>query len=207
MTGLAVQDAVDDRTLVDRARQGDRESFRQLVERYQKRVYGIAYGMVFNAEDALDISQESFIRVHRYLGSFQGTSSFYTWLYRIVVNLCVDHLRHKSHDATVDYDDTLLHEAGGTGAQPAPLPDPQHAAVDKELGEQLERAMRQLSPIHRAVLNLREVEGLSYQEMAKVMGCSVGTIMSRLFHARRRMQKALLPYLRDQDLKRPGGAS
>jgi RNA polymerase sigma-70 factor (ECF subfamily) len=207
MTSQAARDAGDDQALVERARQGDREAFRLLVERYQKRVFGIAYGMVFNADDALDISQEAFIRVHRYLGGFQGTSSFFTWLYRIVVNLCVDHLRHRAHDAGVDYDDTLLHEADGTGAQPAPLPDPQRAAVDHELGEQLERAMRQLSPIHRAVLNLREVEGLSYQEMAKVMGCSVGTIMSRLFHARRRMQMALQPYLKNADLKRAGGAA
>ncbi|HEY3357677.1 MAG TPA: sigma-70 family RNA polymerase sigma factor [Polyangia bacterium] len=202
MTSHAARDAVDDRALIEPARQGDKEAFRLLVERYQKRVYGIAYGMVFNADDALDISQEAFIRVHRYLGSFQGTSSFYTWLYRIVVNLCVDHLRHRAHDAGVDYDDTLLHEADGTGAQPAPLRDPQRAAVDRELGEQLERAMQTLSPIHRAVLNLREVDGLSYQEMAKVMGCSVGTIMSRLFHARHRMQKALQPYLREAEPER-----
>jgi RNA polymerase sigma-70 factor (ECF subfamily) len=188
--------AVQDRDLVDRASRGDRGAFQMLVERYQKRVYGIAYGMVYNADDALDISQEAFIRVHRYLDSFQGSSSFYTWLYRIVVNLCVDHLRRKSHEAAVDYDDTLQH-TDTSELQPSAIGDPVRSLGDRELGAQLERALQQLSPIHRAVLQLREVEGLSYQEMAKVMGCSVGTIMSRLFHARKRMQKMLAGYLDD----------
>ena len=171
-------------------------AFQMLVEKYQKRVYGIAYGMVYNADDALDISQEAFIRVHRYLDSFQGSSSFYTWLYRIVVNLCVDHLRRRSHQSTVDYDDTLQHTDTST-LQPSAIGDPVRTLGDRELGAELERALMQLSPAHRAVLQLREVEGLSYQEMAKVMGCSVGTIMSRLFHARKRMQKMLGEYLED----------
>jgi RNA polymerase sigma-70 factor, ECF subfamily len=185
--------AVDDRELVERARQGDRGAFQMLVERYQKRVYGIAYGMVYNPDDALDITQEAFIRVHRYLGSFQGSSSFYTWLYRIVVNLCVDHLRHRTHEAAVDYDDQIGH-SGQAAPQPSVGADPQRVLGDKELREQIEHAMAQLSPAHRAVLTLREIEGLSYQEMAKVMGCSIGTIMSRLFHARRRMQRMLAAY-------------
>jgi RNA polymerase sigma-70 factor (ECF subfamily) len=197
MSAQTVRDVLDDEMLIDRARQGDGTAFRMLVERYQKRVYGIAYGMVFNVEDALDISQEAFIRVHRYLAHFQGTSSFYTWLYRIVVNLCVDHLRHRGHNAAVAYNDSLVHETEGTGAQPSFTPDPHRALRDRELGERLQQALMQLSPIHRAVLNLREIEGLSYQEMARVMGCSVGTIMSRLFHARRKMQSALQPYLAD----------
>jgi RNA polymerase sigma-70 factor (ECF subfamily) len=205
MTSQAARDGVDDRALVDRARQGDGEAFRLLVERYQRRVYGVAYGMVFNSDDALDITQEAFVRVHRYLGSFHGSSAFYTWLYRIVVNLCVDHLRRRAHDAVIDYDDGLLHDVDATGARPSSIPDPHRAATEKELGEQLQRALMTLSPIHRAVLNLREIEGLSYEEMAKVMGCSVGTIMSRLFHARRRMQKALQPYLTDGEAKRAGG--
>jgi RNA polymerase sigma-70 factor (ECF subfamily) len=185
---------VQDRDLVERARRGERDAFQMLVERYQKRVYGIAFGMVSNADDALDISQEAFIRVHRYLDSFQGSSSFYTWLYRIVVNLCVDHLRRRAHNATVDYDDKLQHP-DTSGLAPSAIGDPGRRLADRELGEQLERAFQQLSPVHRAVLQLREVEGLSYQEMAKVMGCSVGTIMSRLFHARKRMQKMLGEYL------------
>jgi RNA polymerase sigma-70 factor (ECF subfamily) len=188
--------AAQDRELVDRAGRGDRGAFQMLVEKYQKRVYGIAYGMVYNADDALDISQEAFIRVHRYLDSFQGSSSFYTWLYRIVVNLCVDHLRRKSHEAAVDYDDTLQH-TDTSELQPSAIGDPIRSLGDRELGAQLARALQQLSPVHRAVLQLREVEGLSYQEMAKVMGCSVGTIMSRLFHARKRMQKMLAGYLED----------
>ncbi len=188
--------AAQDRDLAGRAGRGDRVAFQMLVEKYQKRVYGIAYGMVYSADDALDITQEAFIRVHRYLGSFQGSSSFYTWLYRIVVNLSVDHLRRRSHEPTVDYDDTLQH-ADTSEQQPSAIGDPARALRDRELGTELEKALAQLSPVHRAVLLLREVEGLSYQEMAKVMGCSVGTIMSRLFHARKRMQKLLGAYLED----------
>jgi RNA polymerase sigma-70 factor, ECF subfamily len=186
--------AAQDRDLVERACRGDRVAFQMLVEKYQRRVYGIAHGMVFNADDALDISQEAFVRVHRYLGSFHGSSSFYTWLYRIVVNLCVDHLRRKSHESSVDYDDTLQH-TDTSALQPSAIGDPFRALGDRELGARLGRALAQLSPVHRAVLQLREVEGLSYQEMAKVIGCSVGTIMSRLFHARKRMQKMLGEYL------------
>ncbi len=164
-----------------------------LVERYQRRVYGIAYGMVSNPDDALDVSQEAFVRVFRYLGSFQGSSSFYTWLYRIVVNLCVDHLRHRSNETAVDYDDSLEHPADAA-PQPSLRSDPHRALGDKELGERIQEAMARLSPIHRAVLTLREIEGMSYQDMAKVMGCSLGTIMSRLFLARRRMQTILADY-------------
>ncbi len=195
MSGADKGKAAEDRELIEQARQGDRGAFQMLVEKYQKRVYGIAYGMVFNADDALDVAQEAFIRVHRYLGSFQGSSSFYTWLYRIVVNLCVDHLRHRSHEAGMEYDDQLAH-VDASDTEPSLLADPHRALGDKELREEIERAMSQLSPIHRAVLTLREVEGLSYQEMAKVMSCSVGTIMSRLFHARKRMQKMLAAYRR-----------
>jgi RNA polymerase sigma-70 factor, ECF subfamily len=200
LAGADEDTAMQDRDLIARAGRGDRVAFQMLVEKYQKRVYGIAYGMVYNADDALDITQEAFIRVHRYLDSFEGSSSFYTWLYRIVVNLSVDHLRRRSHEPTVDYDDTLQH-ADTSDLQPSAIGDPVRALRDRELGAELEHALAELSPVHRAVLLLREVEGSSYQEMAKVMGCSVGTIMSRLFHARKRMQKLLGAYLEEQKPK------
>lgn len=184
---------LDDKTLVARCRAGDQDAYRQLVQRYQRKVYGVAFGMLHNAEDAMDVTQEAFIRVHRYLDRFKGTSSFFTWLYRITVNLCIDHLRKESKAQTVDYDDAISHADQEADLQrPWSLDtNPANAMDRKELREVIEKALKSLSPNHRAVILMREVEGLSYKEMARAMKCSKGTIMSRLFHARRRMQAAV----------------
>jgi RNA polymerase sigma-70 factor (ECF subfamily) len=183
----------DDNTLVTRARAGDEAAFQELVARYQRKVYGVAYGMLHSSEDAMDVTQEAFIRVHRYLDRFKGTSSFFTWLYRITVNLCIDHIRREGKAQTVDYDDSIDHsgEEGGYPAPPSLDMNPARAMDRKELREMITKALDTLSPNHRAVILMREVEGLSYKEMAAAMKCSKGTIMSRLFHARRRMADAL----------------
>jgi RNA polymerase sigma-70 factor (ECF subfamily) len=183
----------DDNTLVLRCQAGDQEAFKQLVERYQRKVYGIAYGMLHNSADAMDVTQEALIRVHRYLDRFQGSSSFFTWLYRITVNLCIDHIRREGRGHPVDYDDSIAHEDSETGELPSWTADtnPAKAFDRKELREVIDLALQSLSPNHRAVILMREVEGLSYQEMANIMECSKGTIMSRLFHARRHMQEAI----------------
>ena len=191
---------LDDSQLVDRARSGDKRAFRILVERYQKRVYGIAYGVVRNEEDALDVTQEAFIKVHRNLARFQGTSSFYTWLYRIVVNLCIDLKRRKSRAMQVDFDDSLDHGdvAGDSGGRisGSPYRDPARAASDTELRQEMDRAMSALSGKHRRVVVLREMEGLSYKEIADVEEISVGTVMSRLHHARQNLQSSLRRYMK-----------
>jgi RNA polymerase sigma-70 factor (ECF subfamily) len=183
----------DDDALIELCRGGDRQAFRVLVERYQKKVYGIAMGMLHSPDDAMDITQEVFIRVHAYLKHFRGGSSFYTWLYRIAINLCIDQLRREAKSPTIDYDDSLEHDHGEEASEllPAWEMHPGKILDRKELSETIQRALETLSPSHRAVLLMREVEGLSYSEMADVMQCSKGTIMSRLFHARRRMQEAL----------------
>ena len=188
---------VSDRTLVSRYQKGNQEAFKILVERYQKKVYSIAYGMVHNMEDAMDISQEAFIKVHKYLDNFKGTSSFYTWLYRIVVNLSIDYLRKTGRFSDVDYDDSLDHatDSGKTGVLGMVDGNPAKKLAAKEMGEKIGRAISTLSPNHRAVIVMREIEGLSYGEMAKVLKCSQGTVMSRLHHARLKLQKALGDYL------------
>jgi RNA polymerase sigma-70 factor (ECF subfamily) len=192
----------DELKLVRRARRGDDEAFRTLVERYKRRVFAIVFGMVRNQELALDISQEAFLKVHRYLGTFQGTSSFYTWLYRIVVNLCIDHIRKEGKHDTVDYDDSLLRrEADDSEAEiapPAHRGDPLRNLDRKEMAEHLNAALSMLSEKHRAVLVLREVDGLSYEEMARVLRIHKGTVMSRLHHARRYAQRALRKYLKER---------
>ena len=192
----------DDRELVARCQKGDRNAFRQLFVRYHRRAFGLALGVVHNPDAAQDVVQEAFLKAHRHLDGFEGNASFYTWLYRIVMNVAIDHLRKQSRSPTVDYDDAVAHsdEDGGAPGEEAILPqllagNPAKELQRKEIREQLQAALAQLSPNHRAVLVMRELDGLSYEEMAKVMKCSKGTIMSRLFHARRNMQKHLLELL------------
>lgn len=188
-----------DHHLVLRAQRGDGAAFRQLFDRYQHRAYAVALGVVKNKQDALDVVQEAFIKVHRHLSSFQGSSSFYTWLYRILMNLAIDHVRkYKNRD--VDFDDRVGRAAAEVDGDGAMLPhmldgNPGRNAARKELSEKLHEALAQLPEYHRAVIILREVDGLSYEEMSKILKVPKGTIMSRLFHARRKMQAALEPYI------------
>jgi RNA polymerase sigma-70 factor (ECF subfamily) len=194
----------DDNELVQRARAGDHEAFRTLYQRYHRRVYALAYGVVQNADDALDVVQDGFIKAHRHLDKFEGNSSFYTWLYRIVMNLSIDHIRKHKRGRHVDFDDAIDHgQDGGAVGEDSLLPrvlgqNPGKSLVRKEIREQIGKALEELSDNHRAVLVMRELEGMSYEEMAQAMQCSKGTIMSRLFHARRNMQKRLLEYMGGQ---------
>ena len=192
----------DDLTLVRRARSGDQRAFGLLVERYQKKVYAVALGMVKDSEEALDVSQEAFVKVHRYLDRFKGDSSFYTWLYRITTNTCIDVLRRRGSASgeSVEYDDTVqldLAEAnlGALGSQLDSTPV--RSALRRELGEKLEEALAQLPEKHRAILLLRELEGMSYEDLARTLEIPKGTVMSRLFHARTKVQKLLADYLSD----------
>jgi RNA polymerase sigma-70 factor (ECF subfamily) len=185
----------DDKQLVEAARQGDAAAFRELVQRHQRRAYAVALGMVHDPDDARDVCQEAFLKVHKNLATFEGEAQFFTWLYRIVANLCIDHLR-KRRGMKVEFDDALANDdpdEAGISPQRTGF-DPARALADKELRAQIMTALDKLSPAHRSVLVMREVDGLSYQEMADLMKCSIGTIMSRLFHARKKMQTMLLEY-------------
>jgi RNA polymerase sigma-70 factor (ECF subfamily) len=191
--------------LVRRAQEGDRDAFRELVERYQRKVYSICYGMLKNNDDSLDASQEAFVKVYRYLEKFNHQSSFYTWLYRITVNVCIDHIRKNTRVRKVEYDDRLSHRGGEVAGDEHILPsqlglNPDKVYGRKELREKMLEALETLSEKHRTILILREVEGLSYEEMAEVLNISKGTVMSRLFHARRYFQDAISEYLQG-DLK------
>jgi RNA polymerase sigma-70 factor, ECF subfamily len=189
----------DDLTLVQRTQQGDRGAFRILFDRYHRRVFAVALGVVKNPQDAHDVVQEAFVKVHRHLGNFQGASSFYTWLYRITMNLSIDHIRRKKSARQVDFDEAV--GRGEDADDPGHvLPaianaDPGKTHSRKELAEKIQQALATLPEIHRQVILLRELEGLSYEEIAAVMKVPKGTIMSRLFHARRKMQGALAEYV------------
>ena len=188
--------AGDDRTLVKAAQTGDAQAFRALVERYQRRVVQLALTMTKDADEAMDIAQETFVRVHRYLPSFKGDSSFFTWTYRIAMNLCLDAQRRKGRLERVDVEQGDEAEIEAAMDPPsAALAGPQRQALNAELRDRIEEALASLSENHRAILLLREVEGLSYEDLAKVLGIRKGTVMSRLFHARLKMQSKLREYL------------
>src|SRR4051794_35781278 len=161
---------VDDRELVDKARKGDRDAFRILFERYHRRAYALAFGVVRNPDDALDVVQDAFIKAHKHLDKFEGNSSFYTWLYRIVMNLAIDHLRKNRRIKPVELDEQHLDEA--MGADDSLLlrvlgGNPGRALMDKQIRARIDAALAELSDNHRAVLVMRELEGLSYEEMAQ----------------------------------------
>jgi RNA polymerase sigma-70 factor (ECF subfamily) len=208
-----VSTEADDHDLVEACKAGDRQAFQALYQRYERKVYAVAYGFLRNPEDALDVAQEAFIKVHRYLPNFEGQSSFYTWLYRIVANLCIDHLRRAGRKRDVEFDDRLRHDGDQDAASSLPisnLGDPSEAVRNKEILTAVEDSLTHLSDKHRAVIIMRELQGLSYSDMAKAMNCSKGTIMSRLFHARRNMQKLLkerLQYVPGEQPKSDGSSS
>lgn len=188
-----------DLELVQRSRSGEQEAFRLLVHRYQRRLYGVCFSMVRNRDDALDLVQETLLKIHRYLDRFEG-GSFVTWSYRIATNVCIDHLRKQRRFQHVEFDDSRdvgEEEEGLTSWQSSALlrVDPERLLRKRELLRKIDEAIEDLSPIHRQVITLREVEGLSYQEIADIAEISLGTVMSRLHHARKRVQARLLPYL------------
>jgi RNA polymerase sigma-70 factor (ECF subfamily) len=199
-------EAEEDRALIERARDGDRPAFRQLVERHQRRAFAIAVALVRDENDAREIVQEAFLRVYRGLDSFHGGSSFFTWLYRIVTNLAIDLMRKparrdqeldETREIKDELDIPLLARIDGA--------DPIDVVRRGEIAARIRGALDALPPYHRGVIVMREVEGMSYEEMAQAMGVSKGTIMSRLFHARQKLQRALADCYEEQIGQRPVG--
>jgi RNA polymerase sigma-70 factor (ECF subfamily) len=192
--------ATDDLTLVNRVRTGDQRAFKLLVERYQRKVYGVALGMLKDKEEARDVAQDAFIKVYKYLDHFKGDASFYTWLYRITVNICIDVMRKKGGGKAqhVEFDESIEMDTSeaNLGALGSRLgTNPQKSALRRELAEKIEEALAQVPEKHRAILLLRELEGMSYEDLARTLNVPKGTVMSRLFHARMKVQKILSEYL------------
>jgi RNA polymerase sigma-70 factor, ECF subfamily len=204
---VRAKEAEEDRGLIARAQQNDMAAFRLLVERHQRRAFAIALSLVRDENDARELVQEAFLRVYRGLGSFQGGSSFFTWLYRIITNLSIDLIRKPGRQLG-DLDDSRLE---ADESQEADFPflsrvdggDPADVVRRREIAARLQQALEALPSYHRGVIVMREIEGLSYEEMAQAMGVSKGTIMSRLFHARQKLQKALADCYTEQVGQRP----
>jgi len=182
----------EDLGLVESFQQGDVAAFDLLVNKYQNKVYDIAYRHTRNAEDAYDLSQEIFLRAFKSLGKFRRKSSFYTWLYRIAVNVCIDHGRQKSRLRAVPIEEwACSHDSfiAGSGYSPA------EAVELQELKHYIAKAIDQLPPKQRTVFILKRQEGLSLEEIAKTLGRSVGTIKAHLSHATHKLMDLLSPYL------------
>jgi RNA polymerase sigma-70 factor (ECF subfamily) len=186
-----------DAEVVERVRAGDREAFAWLVRRYQGRAWRLARRVVRDEEQALDVVQEAFLKAYRSLDRFEGRSGFYTWFYRMVMNLCIDAKRRDRSRRQVDLpEDRELEVAPGAaggpaGADPGAPPEPAAALERAELRAQLARAIAELPGDARRTLELREIDGLDYAEIARCLGIPKGTVMSRLYYARRRLRAAL----------------
>jgi RNA polymerase sigma-70 factor (ECF subfamily) len=189
--------STDDQTLVRAARRGDMAAFEELVARHRDRIYARAYSMMRNEEEAVDLSQEAWVKGWQRLRQFQGESSFGTWMTRIIINLCLDQLRKHKRQRTESIE-AMDEESGGVERQmPVVTVNPTAGLERVELRQRIDRALAQLSYEHRTVLVLHEFEDMEYKEIAKTMGCSIGTVMSRLFYARRKLA-ALLADLKKQ---------
>jgi RNA polymerase sigma-70 factor (ECF subfamily) len=198
--------ATDDLTLVKRVRNGDQRAFKLLVERYQRKVYAVALGMLKDKEEAMDVSQEAFVKVYKYLDHFKGDASFYTWLYRITANICIDVIRKRagSGGEHAEFDETMPMDVSeaNIGALGSRLgTNPQKSALRRELAEKIQEALAAVPEKHRAILLLREIEGMSYEDLSRTLDIPKGTVMSRLFHARAKVQKILSQYLELDEAK------
>lgn len=189
----------DDVQLVNQAKRGDTIAYEELVARHRDKIYARAFSMMRNEEDAYDLSQEAWIKGWQRLKQFQGDSSFATWMTRIVINLCLDLMRKQKRQRAESIE-SLSEESGGVERQmPIENPNPTRGLERAELRKRIDEAMQQLSEAHRTVLVLHEFEELEYKQIAKRMNCSLGTVMSRLFYARRRLASLMAGWKREQD--------
>ncbi len=188
------QTEVSEIELVKRCQRGEAKAFDELVTRYRTRIFGMIYNMVHNEQDAWDLAQDSFLKAWKSIGRFRGKSSFYTWIYRIVMNVTIDHMRKKQiKGGGAEFDDRIQLKEIEPAAKTAPKADelPFERMERGELRQKIDNAIAQLTPEHRAVILMKETEDMQYHEIAEALGCSIGTVMSRLFYARKRLQNLL----------------
>jgi len=182
------------------ARQGDMGAFEELVARHRDRMYARAFSMVRNEDEAVDLCQAAWVKGWQRLPQFLGESGFGTWIMRIVINLCLDHLRRQRRQRLESFEELVATPGGAERQMPAVTVNPTAGLERAELRQRIDRALNQLSHEHRTALVLHEFEQMGYKDVAKAMGCSIGTVMSRLFYARRKMA-ALLAGVEKEDLE------
>jgi len=190
-------DAADERALVATAKEGDLSAYDELVRRYQERIYATIYHMTANHEDANDLAQESFIKAYRALKSFKGDSSFFTWVYRIAVNKTINFLKQRKKRVQMslnDLDFNAEHDPDLVALVSEKTP--RRDLNLNELQERLNAAMLKLSEVHRMVVTLHDIQGLSHDEISRILDCNTGTVRSRLFYARQQLQAHLSEFLK-----------
>ena len=192
--GLMIKD--EDQLVIERVLAGDVKAFEVLVKKYQKKIYFLAMRMTRNHDVADELAQESFVRAYMSLASFQKGRNFYTWLYRIAVNQILNYLKHKSFTVSLDT------PSGQTFLEQIPRsPDQLNRLMNDEQMQEFQTALDSLPPAQKTIFMLKTYEEFSYDEISKIMGCSVGTVMSRLFRARAKLKNALLESEKKQNGK------
>jgi len=193
----ARMDPQEERALVQKAQAGDLGAYDQLIRNNQERVYATIYHMTSNHEDANDITQETFIKAHKVLGNFKGDSSFFTWIYRIAVNKTINFLKQRRHKGQMSLNDVDFNAENDPDLVAFVSENtPRNAVGLIELQEKLNKAMAKLSDNHRLVVTLHDVQGMSHEEIGKIMDCNAGTVRSRLYYARQQLQSLLADYLK-----------
>ncbi len=188
-------ESVTDKQLVERVQHGDKKAFDLLVLKYQQRIINLVSRFVYSPSDAQDIAQEAFIKAYRALPNFRGESAFYTWMYRIAVNTAKNHLAVKSRrplESAQDIDDVVQIEGDSTLRHQE---TPEHLLLRDEIQETILKSIEALPEDLKAAITLREVEGLSYEDISSAMDCPIGTVRSRIFRAREAIDKELKPLL------------
>jgi RNA polymerase sigma-70 factor (ECF subfamily) len=184
-----------DQQLVERVQAGDKRAFDLLVGKYQHKIIGLVGRYVYDHHEAMDIAQEAFIKAYRALPRFRGESAFYTWLYRIAINTAKNHLVSRGRrppDVDIDVADAEYFDAGDELRE---LENPENSLLRDELESIVKKALDQLPQDLRSALTLREFDGMSYEDIALVMGCPVGTVRSRIFRAREAIDKEIAPLM------------
>lgn len=184
--------AVDENKLVNKAVKGDNSAFEALMEKHMGIIYNIALRMTANQDDAEDMTQEIMIKIFRSLGSFKGNSKFSTWIYRVAVNTCLDELKKKKNKKHLSLDAEISGDDGENQIEiKDDSPSPEKLAEQNELRDMVAAAVKLLSDEHRAVIVLRDIRGMSYSEIAGILGCSDGTVKSRISRARAQLKMIL----------------
>jgi RNA polymerase sigma-70 factor (ECF subfamily) len=187
-----------DAVLVQAAREGDTDAYSRLIERYQDKIYSLVLSHVQDREDALDLTQEVFVKAFRGLAGFRADSGFFTWLYRIAVRHCIDFCRRKQrHGESLRLDGDTLAELGFEPADPAPASNPERAVINRHLRVAIQDGLQSLAEPFRTAVILHDIEGLSQEQIAQIMDCPIGTAKSRIQRGRIQLRRRLSSFVED----------